>query len=178
MAHIRENKGKWRVEVMVGGTRLSKTFTTEVAAEKWGREREDLLRSRASLQEAMKAERLMDALPRRVLEAVSAVQYTRAEIVRSAISADIMSGVYFLIRDGEVVYVGQSVDVFSRIARHRREGRPFDSFNVMPCTAERMNELEARYISALVPLFNTSLGTRLESHRGGGSVLQPLPPQE
>jgi hypothetical protein len=178
MAYISQGKGNWRVQVMVRGIRQSRTFPTEAEAVRWGQQREEAIRSRADMQDALRAECLMDVLPRRVLEAATAVRYPREEIVRSAIPADIMSGVYFLIRDREVVYVGQSVDVFSRIARHRREGRPFDSFNVMPCEPERMDALESLYIDALVPLFNTSLGTRLPSYRSGASALQPLPPQE
>lgn len=65
-------------------------------------------------------------------------------------------GVYFLIKHQEVVYVGQSINVLSRLSRHRRDGLiDFDSFNVIPCHETELDELEQSYILAMMPLYNT-----------------------
>lgn len=45
-----------------------------------------------------------------------------------------VAGVYLLVRDGEIVYVGQSGNVYSRIAKHMDTARfEFDSFSIFIC---------------------------------------------
>lgn len=69
-------------------------------------------------------------------------------------------GIYALCQnDGEgfiVVYVGQSVNIPTRIATHVQEGRKiFDSFAVLEHTdAERLDEREEFYIHLYHPQFN------------------------
>jgi excinuclease UvrABC nuclease subunit len=45
------------------------------------------------------------------------------------------SGVYFLIKDGEIVYIGKSVNLRSRLNTHRRE-KDFDSVYVLECEGD------------------------------------------
>lgn len=165
MAHIRQRNNAWKAEVQVGKARTAKSFKTKEAAEAWAADKEDRLRERRDMTAAMAERLLMSRLPRRVLEAASRIPYTHSEVVRNPIPAAVMSGVYFLISNGEVCYVGQSVDVLHRLARHRREGRVFDSFNVITCDREAMDELESLYISAFMPPNNRVIGnpTRVEA---------------
>lgn len=164
MPCVRERKpGKWKAEVQVGETRVAKTFPTRDQAEAWATDKAARFKARDELATAMANKVLMARMPRRVLEACSKVPYTHDEIVRCPIPANVMSGVYFLIRDGEVCYVGQSVDVLHRVARHRREGRLFDSFNVLPCGKEDMDTLENLYITALMPSENSFIRSEPQS---------------
>lgn len=67
-------------------------------------------------------------------------------------------GIYFLIFRSEIVYVGQSLDVKSRVNVHLGEGRiKFSSYNWEPCPQDRLNEVEARYIWDLEPKLNVTL---------------------
>jgi hypothetical protein len=70
-------------------------------------------------------------------------------------------GVYLLLIAGQVVYVGRSVDLLSRLAEHRRSGRPFDETRVIPCDLERSIWLERELIRTLDPEQNR---VRYERH--------------
>ena len=63
-------------------------------------------------------------------------------------------GVYFLISDDEVVYVGQSVNVYARIAQHKN--KKFDKFAVLACSSQQLNVIESLYIHMLKPILNGS----------------------
>jgi hypothetical protein len=78
-----------------------------------------------------------------------------------------VTGIYFLCKDDQVVYVGQSNRVVARIASHIGEGRKdFDHERVyfLPCPLASLNELERRYIDLLKPRYN---GNRGGSYRHG-----------
>jgi len=83
---------------------------------------------------------------------------THAEIVEGAMPLTLLCGVYFLIRGGRVVYVGQSVNVLRRISEHMKGGARFDSFAFSPCGQNEMDRLEATYIRALFPDENVIFG--------------------
>jgi len=64
-------------------------------------------------------------------------------------------GIYFLVREGVVVYVGQGICVLARIASHSiNPKRPFDSWTWLPCERSQLDALERAYITALVPAYN------------------------
>jgi hypothetical protein len=73
-------------------------------------------------------------------------------------SVDVSSawcGVYFLIKDKEVVYVGMSTNVGGRLREHRRDkSKTFDKFSYMPCPADEAARLEVHYIETLKPRYN------------------------
>ena len=86
----------------------------------------------------------------------------------AALPVPARSGIYFLLRDGEVVYVGQAVCLASRIFQHASRMRVpsapddpndktivFDSFATEECPIEMLVELERRYIVELLPEYNT-----------------------
>lgn len=76
-----------------------------------------------------------------------------------AISTDINEecGVYFLILDGEIVYVGQSVCVWVRVRTHQNEGRiKFNRMAYVKCEKEKLNVLESLYIHCYQPKHNGS----------------------
>lgn len=63
------------------------------------------------------------------------------------------TGIYFLCRDGCVLYVGQSINISMRIADHARRYE-FDSAYYLPCPIHELNDLEAALIRSLRPTLN------------------------
>jgi excinuclease UvrABC nuclease subunit len=82
-------------------------------------------------------------------------QLSEAEIVAAAIPCNLtrIAGIYFLISDGSVVYVGQSVDVYRRIASHVTT-KQFDAIHVLPCPEVELVKVESDYIRKLNPPLN------------------------
>ena len=70
----------------------------------------------------------------------------------------VFPGIYFLIRDGEIVYVGQSTcNILAHITHHLRD-KDFDSFTVIHMTGDvDLNAVEAAYVYALRPEYNKSM---------------------
>lgn len=158
MAHIAPYGEKWRAQVQVTGfPRSSATFGTKEQAEIWSRERESFLKRRRDTAKVCEAS-LLSRIPAAYLSALAKTDYTQDEIVANAVPVSIVCGIYFLIKGAEVLYVGQSVDVLARISRHRRDGTDFDSFNVMACEVETLDEMERAYIFALMPKYNSVYG--------------------
>lgn len=155
MASFTVNKnGKVRAHLCVARQRDTASFDNMQAAEAWAAAQEALMRRKAKKHGAG----LISFLPPRVLEAISAIPHHHAEVVEGAIPFDSSSGVYFLIKNEEVIYVGKSVNVFDRIGAHRREGGAwFDSFNVIRCGLDEMAALEEKYILAFMPKMNTAI---------------------
>ena len=64
-------------------------------------------------------------------------------------------GVYFLCKNGDVVYVGQSVNVVSRVAQHRVEKKKdFDSVYWVEVEEDRLIYEEWKYIEYYNPIYN------------------------
>lgn len=86
------------------------------------------------------------------------------------LSAALKPGIYALVKDGVVVYVGQSIKPLSRIEAHRslwgRKKAPgwlpirgilFDEVHVLPCRVEDLNEVERALVDLYKPKFNVKL---------------------
>ena len=65
------------------------------------------------------------------------------------------SGVYFLIDEGKIVYVGQSVNIYARIPSHH--DKKFDRYSYVPCKPRLLNILESLYIHCLQPKLNFTM---------------------
>jgi excinuclease UvrABC nuclease subunit len=66
-----------------------------------------------------------------------------------------MTGIYFLIKESELVYVGQSADIMNRIAQHAKESvKDFDSYSILECPYEYLTTLEAYCIYKFRPRLN------------------------
>ena len=62
------------------------------------------------------------------------------------------SGVYFLLRKGVVVYVGQAKNVKARLRAHTADPeKDFDAYAWVRCEIEHLDTLEALYIMTLRP---------------------------
>lgn len=79
-----------------------------------------------------------------------------SEIVAKSAPFKSKCGVYFLIQDDQVVYVGQSVSVETRIRNHannKYEIKVFDRYAYIPCEKQQLDVLESLYIHALNPKY-------------------------
>lgn len=68
-------------------------------------------------------------------------------------------GIYFLISEEKIVYVGQAMSCHVRIAAHStgREMKLFDTFYIVECPVHKLDELEALYIRKFRPPLNKSM---------------------
>jgi len=86
------------------------------------------------------------------------------------VSAALKPGVYALVREGVVVYIGQSKKPLARIEAHRSlwgrkkppgwlpiRGILFDEVHVLPCRVEDLDRLEAALIDLYKPKYNVKL---------------------
>ena len=83
------------------------------------------------------------------------------EIVGAANIWELATGVYFLIDGNKVVYVGQSVNVYARIASHH--DKVFERFAFIPCSKEVLDNLESLYIHILRPPLNADMHGRKQA---------------
>lgn len=72
-----------------------------------------------------------------------------------ALMFDHICGVYFLLDQETIVYVGQSLNVMARLSDHRREGqKQFNRIFVVECKIGELTHLEALYIDKFKPIYN------------------------
>lgn len=129
---------------------LSRYFPTKEAAETWAAwVEEQIARSDSVIYTDDRGERrwifppmplALDLYDEDI--SVASVPYTRH------------SGVYFLLLEGTVVYVGRTNHLLRRCPQHEGEGRKFDRVAFMPCPEERAAEIEQLYIWRLQPALN------------------------
>lgn len=68
------------------------------------------------------------------------------------------AGIYHLVRDGRVLYVGQSTNLVSRIGGH--EWQRYDEVRLFYCDESELHDLEEAHIKALQPPLNREGVTR------------------
>ena len=90
---------------------------------------------------------------------------TKQTIVSASLNMADFSGIYFLIRGGEIIYIGQSLCVFRRVFDHLWAKKIFDSFSYIRCEKKMLDKLESIYIHFYQPP---------ENGRNHGFVCAPL----
>ena len=85
-------------------------------------------------------------------------------------------GIYHLLREGRVMYVGQSRNVFQRVASWlgAAPGR-FNAFRIYPCSASELNEQEREHIERHQPPMNRA--GRTSRYMPYGSAGSRRPPR-
>lgn len=112
-----------------------------------------------------------NTVARRVAEGLTTM-LTPLEIVSAAYDRNDLSGVYFLINNGEIVYVGQSMNVHKRISEHaRQKEKEFDAFHYVVCDPAMLDELENAYIIALAPRYNRAFSHQKARHMDARTAL-------
>jgi hypothetical protein len=179
MASITQHNSGWRVFVHKHGQRKTKVLSTYAEASAWAEDQERRLdgvkaRFLSEKESATLDLPLLTAIPVSVLDAIRTVPHCIYDVISAAIPVKQNTGIYFLILNNEVVYVGQSIDLLGRVSRHIRDGKRFDSYAFLSAPKEKLDELERKYIRAFVPVDNISFGNekpkKLRSHQSGFSV--------
>lgn len=91
-----------------------------------------------------------------------------SEIVRKSSSYGNVCGIYFLIKDSQIVYIGQSINIAARITSHK--DKDFDSVSYVTCRRSELDILESLYIIAYNPILNG------EVKAGGGTTTRACTP--
>lgn len=78
---------------------------------------------------------------------------TAQDIIESSRPFKKICGVYFIISGSQIIYVGQSVDVLSRIGGHENHWE-FDAYSFVECTQEKLDLIESIYIHLFNPPLN------------------------
>jgi len=101
-------------------------------------------------------------------------------LAESAAKAPVICGVYFLMDETSVIYVGRSKDCHGRIAVHRLGKIPFKTFFVIEIRPEDCVDAERFYIRLFNPKCNSDHITRAERSRAAllpystGQLSHPL----
>jgi hypothetical protein len=74
-------------------------------------------------------------------------------------------GIYFLIRNGKIIYVGKSHNLSLRINQHRRAGVDFDSLTWFEAPQFYLRDIESHYIHRIKPSMNTDTRLTGDFHR-------------
>jgi hypothetical protein len=124
-----------------------------------------LLRKRRLAQPAMKLSRQVSWLRRENQRLEQTLDTRLSSAVASAANEWYPPPcVYALLLEGQIVYVGESVNFPGRIGAHRADGKIFDSFKILE-SDERLSDTDVRrkredlYIHALHPPLNRKCGT-------------------
>ena len=64
-----------------------------------------------------------------------------------------VAGIYFLTLDEELVYIGQTINVYKRLADHRRD-KEFDNAYFLPITKTFLNSIETYFLNKYKPEYN------------------------
>ena len=78
---------------------------------------------------------------------------SKTEILALATPVKALSGVYFLVQNNEIAYVGQSTNIYARIHAHAAS-KQFDSFAAIFCEPEERAAIETAYIMLFEPPLN------------------------
>lgn len=69
--------------------------------------------------------------------------------------ADIHPVVYFLLKNGNIVYIGQTINWPSRLTTHRDQlGDQFDAMALLPTSLDELHKTERKYIEMFCPSLN------------------------
>ena len=68
----------------------------------------------------------------------------------------IISGVYLLIKNHIVVYVGQTMEFDRRLRNHY--DKDFDRYHFFECDFDKLNHFEERLIEKFRPIYNKETG--------------------
>lgn len=84
-------------------------------------------------------------------------------------------GIYFLFKGQEIVYIGQAIDVPTRIRQHMRtKTQGFDSYTYIDCDKNELNEWEAFYILTFTPVGNKIIPCQNRYYKQIGQIRTEL----
>lgn len=121
----------------------------------------EALRAKVAILEERKAELSLEVSSAEILDQLRGnakslsghTLLTESEIAKQSTPLTDCCGVYFLLQGSRVAYVGQSVNVHSRISGHM-SSKEFDGFAYVKCDKAALDILESLYIHAIRPPLN------------------------
>lgn len=96
---------------------------------------------------------------------------SKETLIQQAKSNLAICGIYFLIKGDEIVYIGQSVNIFARMNGHAN--KDYDSVTFVPCDKSELDIMESLYILAYRPKLNGRAGNKCQ-----GRISSPLSLQQ
>jgi hypothetical protein len=90
------------------------------------------------------------------------------EIVKAATPWEEVCGIYFLVEGNEIVYIGQSVNVYNRVTVHKE--KKFSRCAYVECSHDNLDLMESLYIHFFRP--------KLNGVQGNGLMCAPIPASE
>lgn len=97
---------------------------------------------------------------------------TKTQILVAATSFARETGIYFLLNKGEIVYIGQSVHIRTRVDIHRQEKKiEFDAVAYVLCDKKDLDFLESMYIYKFSPPCN---GNTLQGNKAAPVSIQQI----
>lgn len=82
---------------------------------------------------------------------------TKTEALKCASMPRRGIGIYFLIGNKEIIYVGRTTNFFVRMAAHDKGEIPFDAVSFHPMDKALLDIFESEYIRRFKPKYNVSL---------------------
>lgn len=137
MAYIQKRGTRWRAQVRIKNhPEAAKSFATEAEARQWALITEQALTNKIAGPAAITTP--APALPGSNL--------SEAEIVQGSVPY-LIAGIYFLIKTGKVIYVGETSDLYDRLRTHTsRKDKDFDRFTVVECSKVVAHDLKMAYV--------------------------------
>lgn len=74
-------------------------------------------------------------------------------------------GIYFLKRNGAILYVGKTTNFFVRMAAHDKGNIPFDDVTFIPMNESDLDLFEREYILKFDPEYNSHLSKNTRSYK-------------
>lgn len=117
---------------------------------------DDLKKQKARLRKDLKliTGNLSDISP--LLSQTKFALVSQEDLIDKSLSYGDACGVYFLIKNKKIVYIGQSINIASRVTQHR--DKDFDSVSYVSCDRSELDVLESLYILAYKPPLNGIAG--------------------
>ena len=66
------------------------------------------------------------------------------------------AGIYILLMDEEIVYIGRSINIVARVGAHIRNDLQFNKYTIVPMSYADSCKWEEIYINAYRPKYNSS----------------------
>jgi len=68
---------------------------------------------------------------------------------------EFLTGIYFLLKNDEIVYVGKTINLYDRIMVHQKQNvKDFDSYLFLEVDNKKLNLSERYFINKLKPIYN------------------------
>jgi len=138
MASIKiQPNGKYRALICKkNAPRVSRVFDTEIEAKTWASMTEIAIKSCPDI------------------HLLNSKYLTAIDIIKNSIDFTPVIGVYFLIHENIITYIGKSTHIRRRVIQHQNDGRVFNAYSFILCGVDELDIIEKLYIRLFDPKEN------------------------